>query len=103
MGIEQLFEGKSQQFYKEGSEIMMNITKALILTLLNSKDDKKIKDGEKLKKDFLKDVIEKSLIQTHKDKPKEKLQQNLKMEELDLEIQQTRLNTIKKLLEDKNE
>lgn len=103
MGIEQLFEGKSQQFYKEGSEVMMNITKTLILTLINSKDDKKIKDGEKLKADFLKDVIEKSLIQTHKDKPKEKLQNILKMEELDLEIQQTRLNTIKKLLEDKNE
>lgn len=103
MGIEQLFEGKSQQFYKEGSEVMMNIAKALILTLVNSKDDEKIKDGKKLKEEFLKDVIEKSLIRTHKDKPKEKLQNILKMEELDLEIQQTRLNTIKKLLEDKNE
>lgn len=102
MGID-LFEGKSQQFYKEGSEIMMNITKALILTMTDSKDDKKAKEGEKLKANFLKNVIEKSLIQTHKGKTKKDLKRILKMEELDLEVHQTRFNTIKKLLEDKNE
>lgn len=101
MGID-LFEGKSQQFYKEGSEIMMNLTKALILTMTDSKDDKKVKEGEKLKENFLKNVIEKSLIQAHKGKTKKDLKRILKMEELDLEVHQTRFNTIKKLLEDKN-
>ena len=91
---------------KDMAGTMDAITKALILTLVNSKDEKSRKDGEKLKSEYFTNVLDKTLEEVHKDKDIERLKRVILMEELDLEIQQRRLNKIKEILatkEGKNE
>lgn len=83
---------------RDVAETMDSITKALILTLLNSKEEKKRKDGEILKKEYFKNVLDKSLEEICAKEDENKLIHRLRMEELDLEIQERRVKKIKEIL-----
>lgn len=70
------------------------LTKALILTLQITDKEK----AKKLKADYLEDIVKKAVEKSLKDKPKDEKQRILMLEELELEIQQKKLEVIRNSL-----
>ena len=90
--------GLNKEEKKETSKTvggLNTLTKALILTFQVTNKEK----AEKLKQDYLNEVVKVGVEKSVKDKDKEQIKTILMMEELELEIQQTIVDTIKKAME----
>lgn len=72
-----------------------NLTKVLILSVASANKEK----AEVYKKDYLDNVIKKSVRESLKGKSKEEVKNILQFEELNTEVQQARKEEIKKILE----
>jgi len=74
------------------------LTKALIITYQVTDKEK----ANKLKQDYLKEIIETAIEKSLKDKSNEEKKTILAMEELELEIQQRKVDTINQIMGDEN-
>lgn len=88
-----LKEGKKENISKAVGDLN-TLTKALILTLQITDKEK----AKKLKADYLEDIVKKAVEKSLKDKPKDEKQRILMLEELELEIQQKKLEVIRNSL-----